>query len=63
MIYEGVNFNEGEVRKMTPEQFEARHLGLFWKDRNEESRRKMLAEVYGLIVPKPAKPKQEKTEE
>lgn len=57
MIYEGVNFNEGAVREMTSKEFEARHLELFWKDRDKETRRKMLAEVYGLINPKPAKAK------
>ncbi len=52
MIYEQVNFNEEEVSKMSPEEFEDRHLQILWPDRDEETRKKMLAQVYGLINPK-----------
>lgn len=54
MIYEQVNFNEEAVRKMSQEEFESRHIGLFWQNRDEATRKKMLAEVYGLIC-KPTK--------
>lgn len=53
MIYEGVNFNEPVIQKMTKEEFEERHLNILWPDRDEQTRKKMLAEVYGMI----AKPK------
>ena len=54
MIYEGVNFNEPVVKTMTKEEFEERHLNLFWLDKDEETRKKMLTEVYNLIT-KPKK--------
>lgn len=53
MIFEGVNFNDDEVRKLSREEFEQQHLGLFWRDRDEATRKKMLAQAYGLIC-KPA---------
>lgn len=53
MIFEKVNFNDEEIRKMSQEEFEARHIDLLWKDRDKATRRKMLAQVYGLIT-KPA---------
>lgn len=55
MIYEGVNFNEDVCGKMTAEEFEAAHVDIFWKDRDEATRKKMLAEAYKLMT-KPAKP-------
>lgn len=54
MIFEGVNFNEEEVRKMTQDEFESRHIDLFWLDRDKATRKKMLSQAYGLIN-KPAK--------
>lgn len=53
MIYEGVNFNGEEVRKMSRDEFVERHQAYFWRDRDEATRKKMLAEVYDLIC-KPA---------
>lgn len=60
MFYELVNFNEEEVRKMSREEFESRHIGLFWLDRDEATRKKMLAEVYDIIN-KPARRARQKT--
>ncbi len=54
MIYEGVNFFEEAIGKMTKEEFVTGHLHDFWLDREERVRRKMLSDVYGLIV-KPKK--------
>lgn len=51
MIFEGVNFNDEEVRKMSREEFESRHIELFWKGRDEATRKKMLAQVYSIINP------------
>lgn len=56
MIFEGVNFNEPVIQKMTKEEFEERHLNILWLDRDEQTRKKMLAEVYGIIVKSKRKP-------
>lgn len=61
MIFEGVNFNSEEVRKMSREEFESRHLDLFWLDRDEVTRKKMLEEVFDIIN-KPAGKTKRKTE-
>lgn len=60
MIYEGVNFNEKEVAKMSQEDFEARHIDLFWLDRDRSTRKKMLGEVYNLMRPAKSSKKAEK---
>lgn len=57
MIFEGVNFNDEEVKKLSAEEFEERHVNLFWLDRNEETRKKMLSQVYKKIT-KPVKEKE-----
>lgn len=51
MIFERVNFNEEEVRKMSLANFTKRHIHLFWLDRDEKTREKMLGQAYGLIKP------------
>ncbi len=51
MIFEKVNFNEEAIRKMTYPQFEEAHIKVLWLDRDVETRKKMLSEVYGLIKP------------
>lgn len=61
MFYERVNFNEEEVKKMSREGFESRHLNLFWLDRDEATRKKMLGEVYDIIN-KPAKRTKQKAD-
>lgn len=61
MFYEQVNFNEEEVKKMSREDFESRHIDLFWLDRDEATRKKMLGEVYDIIT-KPAKQTKQKAE-
>ncbi len=50
MIFEGVNFSEETVRAMTRAEFESRHVGILWPDRDEAARRKMLGQAYALIV-------------
>ena len=50
MIFEQVNFNDEEIKKLSPDEFESRHLNLLWKDRNEATRKKMLAQAYQLIT-------------
>ncbi len=49
MIVDRVNFNEGLVSKMSREDFIAKHIGVFWQDRDEQTRRKMLEDVYDRI--------------
>lgn len=57
MRYEGVTFVEAAVKEMSKEVFIKHHIGAFWTDRDEETREKMLADVYSRIVKekKPAK--------
>ncbi len=59
MIFERVNFNDAEVKKMTREEFVSRHVGILWPDRDEATRKKMLGQVYDLVSrpPKQAKRK------
>lgn len=52
--YEGVTFIKSEIAKMCKADFIDLHLPLFWLDRDEKTRRKMLTSVYGKIV-KPVK--------
>lgn len=61
MLFEQVNFNEEEIKKMSREEFESRHIKLFWIDRDEATRKKMLGEVYDIIN-KAAKQTKQKTE-
>lgn len=61
MIIEGVNFNAAEIALMTAEEFEQRHIDLFWLDRDIETRKKMLSQVYELV--KPVRKSKKKNEE
>ena len=54
MIFEGVNFNDGEIKKISRDEFESRHINLFWLNRDDATRKKMLGQVYDLIT-KPAR--------
>lgn len=54
MIFERVNFNDEEVKKMTRDEFISRHIDMFWLNRDEATRKNMLSQVYDLIV-RPAK--------
>lgn len=61
MIFERVNFNYEEIKKMSRDEFESRHINLFWLDRDEATRKKILGQVYDLIT-KPAKRTKQKAE-
>lgn len=61
MIFERVNFNEEEVKNLSRDEFESRHINLFWLDRNKATRKKMLTQVYCLITKQPAKQARRKT--
>ena len=49
--FEGVTFIRSECVKMTREDFITRHLHVFWTDRKEATRRKMLGKAYDLMMP------------
>lgn len=54
--FENVTFIKSEVLKMGKEEFIFRHLDIFWRDKDEETRRKMLSQAYDLCAgPKEAK--------
>lgn len=48
--YENVTFIKEEVKKMSKGAFVAQHLNVFWLDRDESTRKKMLGAVYDLIA-------------
>lgn len=50
--YEGVNFVIGAVKAMSKDEFISLHVNVFWKDRTEKQRRKMLSDVYQKITGK-----------
>ena len=61
MIFEKVNFNEEAVRGMKKEKFIEMHIGVLWKDKSEEVRRRMLEQVYELTAKKPARGRKRKS--
>lgn len=50
MKFEGVTFVESAVKQMTKEEFIKKHVDVYWLDRKKEDRKKMLSDVYVLIV-------------
>ena len=58
MTVDGVTFVEEACKDMSKEEFIAHHKDAFWQDRDEETREKMLADVYSRLAgKKPAKGK------
>ena len=53
--YEGVTFVVEAVKAMSKEVFIKHHIDNFWLDRDKETRKKMLADVYQRIVGKSKK--------
>lgn len=54
--FENVTFIKAEVLKMKKCEFIASHLNIFWPDKKEETRRKMLSQAYDLCAgPKKSK--------
>lgn len=51
--YEGVAFNVELCSKMSKEEFIEHHKDAFWRDRNEVTRKKMLADCYERMFGKP----------
>ena len=48
--YENVTFLREPAKKLTSDEFIALHLNVFFQDRDEDTRRKMLSEVHDLIT-------------
>lgn len=48
--YENVTFLKEPAKKLTRDEFIAQHLNVFWLDRKESTRRKMLGTVHDLIT-------------
>lgn len=48
--FENVTFLKGVVSKMKKEEFVNSHLDIFWQDKNEQTRKKMLSQVYELCA-------------
>lgn len=48
--YENVTFLKDPAKRLTREEFIAQHLNVFWQDRKESTRRKMLGTVHDIIM-------------
>ena len=48
--YENVTFLKEPAKRLSKEEFIAHHLNIFWPDRDEETRKKMLGAVHDLIT-------------
>lgn len=48
--YENVTFLKEPAKRLTRDEFIAQHLNVFWQDRKEATRRKMLGAVHDLIT-------------
>ncbi len=48
--YENVTFLKDPAKRLTRDEFIAQHLNVFWQDRKESTRRKMLGTVHDLIT-------------
>lgn len=54
MRYNGVTFVDEACKGMSEDEFIEAHKDVFWKDRDEKTRLKMLADVYKRMNPKKA---------
>lgn len=50
MKYEGVTFVDAEAKKLKRAEFIQTHLSVFWLDRDEPTRKRMLGNVHDLIT-------------
>ena len=48
--YENVTFLKEPAKRLTREEFIAQYLNIFWQDRKESTRRKMLGTVHDIIM-------------
>lgn len=49
--FEGVSFVVSAISKMSKEKFIKTFLKVYWLDRTEKQRKKMLSDAYDTIVP------------
>lgn len=52
MTVNGVTFIDDEVKKLTPEEFVAQNIDVFWQDISYDKRRLRLVSVYNRITGK-----------
>jgi hypothetical protein len=50
VCFEKVSFSVEYAESVTKEEFIERHVGVFWLDRSEDVRRKMLSDAYDIIT-------------
>lgn len=48
--FENVTFVKANVLSVKKEEFISSHLDIFWRDKDEETRKKMLSQVYDLCA-------------
>ena len=50
VCFEKVSFSVDYAKSVTKEEFIERHVDVFWLDRSEDVRRKMLSDAYDIIT-------------
>lgn len=50
ICFEKVSFSVEYAKSVTKEEFIERHVDVFWLDRSEDARRKMLSDAYDIIT-------------
>lgn len=50
VCFEKVSFSVDYAKSVTKEEFIELHVGVFWLDRSEDVRRKMLSDAYDIIT-------------
>lgn len=48
--FENVTFVKANVLRVKKEDFISSHLNIFWRDKDEETRKKMLSQAYDLCA-------------
>lgn len=49
--FEGVSFVISAIKKISKEEFINKFINVYWLDRTEKRRKKMLSDAYDKIVP------------
>ena len=50
VCFDKVSFSVDYAKSVTKEEFIERHVDVFWLDRSEDVRRKMLSDAYDIIT-------------
>lgn len=50
VCFEKVSFSVEYAKSVTKEEFIERHVEVFWLDRSEDVRRKMLSDAYDILT-------------